>query len=99
MNDAARDDGTLGDGTGGDGTGDDRFLTGAQRRRSLVAVIASLTVQSLIFGLSMPLLAKVRVVRFSRASSMLERTSDEYVQDVFSPLAFSRLLRWRFVYV
>lgn len=32
-------------------------LTGAQRRLSLLAVIASLTVQSLIFGLSMPLLA------------------------------------------
>ena len=49
MNDAAGDDGTGGDGP----------LTGAQRRRSLVAVIASLTVQSLIFGLSMPLLALV----------------------------------------
>ena len=64
MNDPAGDDGTLddgtmGDGTMGDGTGDDRSLTGAQRRRSLVAVIASLTVQSLIFGLSMPLLALV----------------------------------------
>ena len=59
MGDETGDDGTGGDGTGGDGTGDDRPLTGAQRRRSLVAVIASLTVQSLIFGLSMPLLALV----------------------------------------
>ena len=32
-------------------------LTGAQRRLSLLAVIASQTVQCLIFGLSMPLLA------------------------------------------
>lgn len=37
----------------------DAPLTAVQRRRSLVAVIASLTVQSLIFGLSMPLLALV----------------------------------------
>ena len=37
----------------------DAPLSAAQRRRSLIAVIASLTVQSLIFGLSMPLLALV----------------------------------------
>ncbi len=42
-----------------DATLDGTPLTAAQRRRSLVAVIASLTVQSLIFGLSMPLLALV----------------------------------------
>lgn len=34
-------------------------LSSLDRRRSLIAVIASLTVQSLIFGLSMPLLALV----------------------------------------
>jgi MFS family permease len=38
---------------------EDEPLTEAQRRRSLLAVIAALTVQSLIFGLSMPLLALV----------------------------------------
>ena len=37
----------------------DKTLTVAQRRLSLFAVIASLSVQSLIFGLSMPLLALV----------------------------------------
>ena len=42
-----------------DTTLDERSLTASQRRRSLFAVIASLTVQSLIFGLSMPLLALV----------------------------------------
>ena len=34
-------------------------LTPAERRRSIAAVIASLTVQALIFGLSFPLLALV----------------------------------------
>ena len=34
-------------------------LTAAERRRSIAAVIASLTVQALIFGLSYPLLALV----------------------------------------
>ncbi len=38
-------------------------LTARQRRRSLSAVIASMTVQALIFGLSMPLLALVLEAR------------------------------------
>ena len=42
-----------------DATGDERTLTASERRRSLFAVIAALAVQSLIFGLSMPLLALV----------------------------------------
>ncbi|MEE8084452.1 MAG: MFS transporter [Alphaproteobacteria bacterium] len=42
-----------------DATGDERSLTASERRRSLFAVIAALAVQSLIFGLSMPLLALV----------------------------------------
>ncbi len=42
-----------------DATRDERSPTASERRRSLFAVIAALAVQSLIFGLSMPLLALV----------------------------------------